>query len=111
MRLALAFAAAITIGGCATTGIPESDDVMAAVGKRFAGKPLTKMMARYGAPARSMPVGEETVYSWERADTMHYQTQAPLNVRCQLDAYVKSDGVVRTIGLSGQQGACPAFLP
>ncbi|KAK6697656.1 hypothetical protein SNK04_013751 [Fusarium graminearum] len=41
----------------------------------------------------------------EKADTIHYQTQAPLAVRCQLDAYVKQDGTVRTVGLSGQQVA------
>lgn len=112
MKLALALAAAaVALSACATTSAPEGDDVLGAVGQRFAGQPVTEMMARYGAPARSMPVGEETVYSWDRADTMHFQTQAPLNVRCQLDAYVKPDGVVRTVGLSGQQGACPAFIP
>jgi len=111
MRILYLAPAVLLVASCASTGIPESSEVMNAVGRQFAGRPFSEMMARYGAPARSMTVGEETVYSWEKADTIHYQTQAPLAVRCQLDAYVKQDGTVRTVGLSGQQGACPAFIP
>lgn len=90
---------------------PTAQDLTNRVGARFAGRPVQEMTARYGAPLRQQPIAGETVYSWERSRTMTFSSQPPLFVRCQLDAYVKEDGVVRTIGFSGQLGACDAFMP
>lgn len=101
---------ALGLSACATPS-PQADPgaLTELLGLRYSGKPVQAMMAHYGAPLRQMPVGEETVYSWERTNELRFKTQAPAMTRCQLDAYVRKDGVVRTIGLSGQNGACPLF--
>lgn len=95
--------------GCASTGGYQVN-VLQAVGDAYAGRALGAMTSRYGAPLRSMPAGDVTIYSWEVRDVLYFDTQAPLHVRCQLDAYVQ-DGTVETVGLNGQQGACERFLP
>lgn len=99
------------LAGCASTPPPRPDPqaLTELMGMRFAGKPVQVMMSRYGAPLRETKVGSETVYSWERSTIMYFRTQPPMPVKCQLDAYVRSDGIVRTVGLSGQNGACPLF--
>lgn len=111
MSILGAMAIAVSLASCASTGSEAGPDVTNAVGQRFAGRPVSEMLGRYGAPLRSMEVGGETVYSWEARDTLFFNTQPPLPVRCQLDAYVPASGVVRTVGVTGQMGACPKFLP
>lgn len=98
-----------SLSGCVSTASDESVNVTQLVGDRFVGGPIQEMTARYGAPLRQMPLSDETVYSWEKSDTLYFDT--PLHVTCQLDAYVTPDGVVRTVGTNGNYGACVRFAP
>jgi hypothetical protein len=107
--VAVGFAAAVA--GCATTAAgPEPQDYTRTVGDTYAGKHVSRMTARYGAPLRQQEVAGELVYTWERTRTQHWST-GPETYRCQLDAYVLPNGTVRTIGFSGQLGGCDAFMP
>lgn len=100
------------LAGCATGyEQPQGPNILQAIGDRYAGRPLTELMGRYGAPARQMQVGAETIYSWEVADTLYFGSQPPLYVRCQLDAYVPETGIVRTVSINGKEGACIRFMP
>jgi len=100
------------LSGCATAPPePSPQDLTNAIGSRFAGQPLQTMIERYGAPVRQMPLGDETIYTWVRENTMQFRTLRPTTVHCELDAYVTSAGIIRTIGVNGQGGACPTFMP
>lgn len=111
LLLVVSTMAAVTLASCASAP-PAADPNVALkiIGDRYVGQNVLEMTSRFGAPARRMEVDEFTVYSWERHSTLHFQTQPPLNVRCQLDAYVDKSGVVRNVGFSGQRGAaCESF--
>lgn len=108
--LTLAFLSCAALPGCVTQGAYEPN-VSQLIGDQFVGRPVSELMQRYGAPLRSMPLQGETVYTWERSDTLYYSGHPPAHVRCQLDAYVREDGIVRTLGTSGQGGCLPKFIP
>lgn len=115
LKLALAAVFGAALAGCASLDPasygPTAQELTNLVGGRFAGRPVQEMTGRYGAPLRQQQVAGETVFSWERSRTMTFSSQPPAFVRCQLDAYVRPDGIVRTIGFSGQLGGCDAFAP
>ena len=104
-------AATVLLSSCVSTPPPPDPNLaLGVIGDRYVGKNILEMVSRFGAPIRKMDVDKFTVYSWEKQTTMYFQTQPPLNVRCQLDAYADSDGIVRNVGFSGQRGAaCENF--
>lgn len=114
-RLALVAAPfALFLAGCLPGGVasdPPQINVTQVIGDRYVGGPVQQLMVRYGAPRREMKLQGETIYTWEREKTMHFEYSAPLHLQCQLDVYVKPDGVIRTLGVSGKQLACEMFLP
>lgn len=140
MRNGLAAGMVLALAGCATADLgPTSGELIQMVGDRYAGRPVADMAARYGMPDAQARMGGEVVYSWRASRTLRIREptearragfvgdpawgrvpyvetitaleSAPYEYRCQLDAYVRPDGVVRTIGLNGKLGACDLFAP
>lgn len=109
MKLIIVAFVAGALSACATTQ-QEQVNVQQLVGDRYVGQPILAMNGRYGAPLRKMEMGDDTVYSWEVNRDLVIGG-APLHLHCQLDAYVTSAGMVRTLGVSGNQGACVSFIP
>lgn len=112
MKTILLAIVATASSGCASA--PEQwnpQTLTNAIGTRFSGQPVEQIIARYGAPTRQIEIRGETIYTWERTNVMTFQTRPDVRVGCQLDAYVTQAGIVRTIGLNGQNGACPQFAP
>jgi hypothetical protein len=102
--------AAIVLSGCAAPAPrPDPNALTELIAVTYSGKPVDVMMAKYGAPIRQLPVGADTVYSWERQRVMYYPGQPPSPVHCQMDAYVHNNGIVWKVGLTGQNDACPMF--
>ena len=98
-------AIALTIASCVIAPATPSfdpDKAMRALGYKFVGLNVTQLMGPYGAPARSVRLSGQTAHSWE------YSTS---NLRCQLDAYTRDDGIVVNLGYSGNNGACEILLP
>lgn len=95
----------LAILGCVSTPTAQGfdpDKAIRALSYKYVGLNISQMAAAYGAPARSMPLSGQTVYTWD------YTTS---NLRCQLDAYAGSDGILVNLGYSGNNGACQVLLP
>lgn len=115
MRILAVPLVTMALYGCAfidaVSPLPPPPNVQMAAGQTYIGQPVQQMLGRYGAPLRSMPVGDVMVYSWEQSRVMYFDTSPPLPVHCQMDAYVTKGGVVDNIGISGKMGACEMFMP
>ena len=86
MRLPIFALPALLCAACATTPTyPEPQDYTRAVGDRFAGRPISEMLGRYGAPARQQSIAGEQVMTWERLEYLDFG-RGPEPYRCQLDA-------------------------
>lgn len=103
---------ALILGGCATgSTIPDPREIDAALQAAFAGQPVTRMLQRYGAPEQQQMVGGMKVLTWRRTDWLDFGS-GPRQYRCQIDAYLRTDGVtVDGVVPAGQAGSCQFFRP
>jgi len=114
MKVVLVVIATLALSACGFVrdvsggSVPTIQAIGDAIGAAYVDHPAQQMMARYGAPIRQMPAGNRTVYSWDALRPLRSTGEL---MRCQLDAYVSADGNVVGVNVSGQTGACAAFIP
>lgn len=88
MKISIVTALAVLMAGCATEGKFRSKM------ETYLGQPISDVVAKWGAPARAIPVGDGKAYLWDNRGPVVYAYGMSSQYFCEITLITDSSDTV-----------------